>query len=59
LVRILNTSIVATGYKLTPIEWDGITSGGQRAGKGVYPYMVRITAGNGETSTISGRMIIY
>jgi len=59
LIRILNTSIVATGYQLAPVEWDGITSGGERAGKGVYPYMVKITAGNGETSTISGRMIIY
>ncbi len=59
IIRILKTSIPSTGYQLAPVEWDGNTSGGQRAGRGVYPYRVTITAGNGETSTISGRMIIY
>ena len=59
VIRILRTSVPATGYQLTPIEWDGNTSGGQRAGRGVYPYRLTITTGNGETSTISGRMIIY
>jgi hypothetical protein len=59
VIRILRTSVPATGYQLAPVEWDGNTSGGQRAGRGVYPYRVTITTGNGETSTISGRMIIY
>jgi hypothetical protein len=59
IIRILKTNIPSTGYQLAPVEWDGNTSGGQRAGRGVYPYRVTITAGNGETCTISGRMIIY
>jgi hypothetical protein len=59
VIRILKTTLPATGYQLAPIEWDGNTSGGQRAGRGVYPFRVTITTGNGETSTISGRMIIY
>ena len=59
VIRILKTSIPATGYQFAPVEWDGNTSGGQRAGRGVYPYRVTIITGSGETSTISGRMIIY
>ncbi len=59
VIRILKTYIPSLGYRLSPVEWDGNTSTGQRAGRGIYPYRVTITAGNGETSTISGRMIIY
>jgi hypothetical protein len=59
VLRILRASVPATGYQLAPVEWDGYNSGGQRAGRGVYPYRVTVTTGNGETSTISGRMIIY
>jgi hypothetical protein len=59
IIRILNTSVPATGYQLAPIEWDGNTSGGKRAGRGVYPYRMTIKTSKGETTTISGRMIIY
>jgi hypothetical protein len=59
LIRILNTSVPATGYKLAPIEWDGNISSGIRAGRGIYPYRATIKTSKGETATISGRMIIY
>jgi hypothetical protein len=59
VIRIINTSLPATGYQLAPVEWDGNISDGKRAGRGVYPYSVTIGTGKGETATISGRMIIY
>ena len=59
VIRIINTSLPATGYQLAPVELDGNISGGKRAGRGVYPYSVTIRTGKGETATISGRMIIY
>jgi flagellar hook assembly protein FlgD len=59
IIRILKFNIPSTGYRLSTLEWDGHTSTGQRAGRGIYPYRVTITSGNGETATISGRMIIY
>lgn len=59
LINALNTTLTSTGYQLEPIIWDGRTSGGQKAPKGIYPYSVRITSETGETSTLSGRMIIY
>jgi hypothetical protein len=59
VIRIINASLPATGYQLVPIVWDGRTYGGQRAGRGIYPYSLTIKTENGETDTISGRMIIY
>jgi len=59
VIRIIETSVPATGYQVSPIEWDGTLSGGNRAGRGVYPYRMDITTGKGETSSVSGRMIIY
>lgn len=48
----------STGYRLMPVEWDRNDSNGIKAGKGVYPYRITVRAENGETATISGRMII-
>ena len=59
VIRIIETSFPATGYRLAPIEWDGNSAGGSRAGRGVYPYRLTIKTEKGETATISGRMIIY
>ena len=59
VIRIIKASVPATGYQLAPIEWDGNSAGGSRAGRGVYPYRVTIKTEKGETATISGRMIIY
>lgn len=59
LVKVLLTSIESTGYQLEPITWDGRSSGGQKLPGGIYPYTVGIVSENGETATISGRMIIY
>ena len=59
LVRILEESAFSTGYRIYPLEWDGLTEGGSRAGRGLYPYRMTVKTLKGETRTISGRMIIY
>ncbi|MFZ2338269.1 MAG: type IX secretion system sortase PorU [Bacteroidales bacterium] len=59
IINILYTTLTSTGYQLEPIIWDGRTSGGQKAPKGIYPYSVKISSATGETSTLSGGMIIY
>ncbi len=58
IIKILRTMVPSSGFVLTPVIWDGNTEGGQRAGKGVYPYSVIIKAGDGESSVAYGRMII-
>jgi flagellar hook assembly protein FlgD len=58
IIKIIRTTVPATGYELPPITWDGNDNGGRRAGKGIYPYKVTVSTAIGETATASGRMII-
>jgi len=59
LVRVLKESEYSTGYRLYPVEWDGTGPGNGKTRSGLYPYRLTVVSGNGETATISGRMIIY
>jgi flagellar hook assembly protein FlgD len=58
IIKIIKTSVLAAGYILPSVIWDGNDEGGKRAGKGMYPYTVTITTGTGETAKAAGRMII-
>jgi hypothetical protein len=58
IIKIIKTSVMAAGYILPPVIWDGNDEGGKRTGKGMYPYTVTITTGTGETARAAGRMII-
>jgi hypothetical protein len=58
LVKIIETTVLSTGYKLPPIFWDGLLEGGMKAGRGVYPYSVVIKTEEKEIAKASGRMII-
>jgi hypothetical protein len=58
LIRIILTEVSSGGYTLPPIEWDGNDEGGMRVARGMYPYVVTVSTGKGETSKVSGRMII-
>ena len=58
LIKIITTTVPATGYQIPPVLWDGNDNGGKRAGKGIYPYIVTVKTESGETARVSGRMII-
>ena len=58
IIRIIETTISATGYKLPPVTWDGNGEGGSKIGRGIYPYSVTVSTENGETARASGRMVI-
>lgn len=58
LIRVLRSSEVSSGYRLSPVTWDGSDLNGRRVAKGIYPYRVRIRANNTVTAYVSGRMII-
>jgi hypothetical protein len=58
IIRIIETAVSATGYKLPPVTWDGNEEGGRKVGRGIYPYTVTVTAENGEITRASGRMVI-
>jgi hypothetical protein len=58
IIKKINTTMPSTGYKLPPVSWDGNSDGGQRVGRGIYPYSVTITTADGEKAVATGRMII-
>jgi hypothetical protein len=58
MIRILQTKIIPNGYTLPPVIWNGNNEGGQKAGRGLYPYTVTIITASGEIAVASGRMII-
>jgi len=58
IIKLIKTKVVAAGYILPPVIWDGNDEGGKRAGRGMYPYTVTITTITGEIARTSGRMII-
>jgi hypothetical protein len=58
IIRIIETTISATGYKLPPVVFDGNEEGGKKVGRGIYPYSVTVSTENGEIARASGRMVI-
>ena len=58
IIRIIETKVSATGYKLPPVTWDGNEEGGRKVGRGIYPYSVTVSTENGEIARASGRMVI-
>jgi hypothetical protein len=58
IIKVIKTTVPSTGYALPPVIWDGNDDGGNRVGRGVYPYTVTVSTATGETARASGRMII-
>ena len=58
IIKIIKTKDLSTGYVLPPILWNGNDDGGKRVGRGIYPYSVTVKTSTGETTRVTGRMII-
>jgi hypothetical protein len=58
IIKIIESSVTTTGYKLPAITWDGNEDGGRRVGRGIYPYSVTVSTEKGEIANASGRMVI-
>jgi hypothetical protein len=58
LVRVIETRVFSSGYRLEPIEWDGTSSGGSPMGGGVYIYKAVLSSDQGEVASSSGKLII-
>lgn len=58
-VRTIGPEKVFTnGYAIEPIYWDGDTSGGEKLGKGVYFYTLRVTNEKNQSTERIQKMII-
>ncbi len=58
LVKTIKTSEHSGGYRINPVTWDARDNNGGKVAGGVYVYTVLFRTGAGETTRVSGRMII-
>ncbi len=58
LVKTIDTSINTSGFKPDPIPWDGLDNFGDRIGRGVYIYRLRLRTSDGQTAEKYEKLVI-
>jgi Peptidase family C25 len=58
LVKTLDEYVINSGFRNTSIEWDGKDDFGDRIGKGVYVYRVKVRTADGETADKYERLVV-
>jgi hypothetical protein len=58
LVKTINTTQYAEGFRSDGIDWDGLDDYGDQIGRGVYVYRVKIRNDQGETADKYERLVI-
>ena len=58
LVKRLEKTINTTGNRSTEVEWDGRDDFGDKIGKGVYIYRLRVICGGSKTKTITEKLAV-
>lgn len=58
LVKTIDTYAASDGYRVGPIEWDGLDDFNDKIGKGVYLYKVRVLAPDGKSADEFEKLVI-
>ncbi|MFZ7146455.1 MAG: type IX secretion system sortase PorU [Bacteroidota bacterium] len=58
LIKTLSNKITPTGYRSDDIEWDGLDDFGDKIGKGVYVYKLRIRTYDGDYADKFEKLVI-
>ena len=58
VVKTIKTTINPTGFRVGPIPWDGLDDYGDKIGRGVYIYKVKIQTDNNETIEKFEKLVI-
>ncbi len=58
LVKTFHLQMTTDGYRSDPIEWDGLDDFGNRIGKGVYIYKVKVITPNGKQAEVYEKLLI-
>ena len=58
LVREIRQTILATGYRIPPIQWNGDSGSGAAVASGYYIYQLTVKTSNGDTIRKSGKLVI-
>jgi flagellar hook assembly protein FlgD len=58
LVKTISQFVQAEGYRSDPIEWDGRDDFGDKIGKGVYIYRIKVKTSAGSTAEKYEKLVI-
>ena len=58
LVKTINETVLTHGFRNDPIEWNGLDDYGQKIGRGVYMYNLKITTPDGQKAEQIERLVI-
>jgi hypothetical protein len=58
IVKYFETSVIPTGYRSEPIEWDGTDDSGAALAKGMYLYRVVVRNEEGQTDDKASKLIL-
>ena len=58
LVKTLETTLQCEGYRSDRLEWDGLDDFGDRIGRGVYVYRLRVLAGDGSAAEKYEKLVL-
>ena len=58
LVKTINETVLSNGFRNDPIEWDGLDDYGQKIGRGVYLYNLKVKTPDGQKAEQIERLVI-
>ena len=58
LIKTIDTQMLSSGYRSSAIPWDGRDDFGDKIGKGVYIYRLKVRSPNGNTVNKFEKLVI-
>jgi hypothetical protein len=58
IVKAIESNIYSDGFRIGPIDWDGRDDYGDKIGRGVYIYRIKIKTDNGEIAEKYEKLVI-
>jgi hypothetical protein len=58
IVKTIHSTVMTDGYRGTPIEWDGLDDYGQKIGRGVYVYQLKVTTPDGQQADKIEKLVV-
>ena len=58
LVKTIDRNVISYGYNIEPISWDGRDDYGNKLGRGVYIYRIKVRSNKGEVAERMDKLLI-
>ncbi|MCF8258083.1 MAG: type IX secretion system sortase PorU, partial [Flavobacteriales bacterium] len=58
IVKTIHQTVLTDGFRGDPIEWDGLDDHGQKIGRGVYVYNLKVTMPDGQKAEKIEKLVV-